>query len=272
MQTRLFEAFQRLAYQQAGIALRDNKGALVAARVAKRVRDLGLSDAGEYLNYLEADRAGTEMVHFLDAITTNFTSFFRENDHFEFLKQEAAGWAASGLREVRVWCAAAATGEEPYTLAMVLSEALRNTGVEFRILATDISVGALTFAAAGRYPRSRLEQIPSALRVRYFEADTTTKGAELALKVVPDLRRRIVFKRLNLATPPFPLRGDLDAVFCRNVMIYFDTRVRQRLVQDIERLLRPGAALVVAHSETLGGVHSQLESVRSSVYRKRVDQ
>src|SRR5450432_60748 len=158
MQAQLFEAFQRLAYREAGIALRDNKGALVAARVAKRVRDLGLSDAGEYLSYLQADRAGTEMVNFLDAITTNFTSFFRENDHFEFLKQEAAAWAASGVSEVRVWCAAAATGEEPYTLAMVLSEVLRETGVDFRILATDISVRALTFAAEGRYPRSRLEQ------------------------------------------------------------------------------------------------------------------
>ena len=272
MQTHLFEAFQRLAYQEAGIALRDNKGALVAARVAKRVRDLGLSDAGEYLSYLQADRAGTEMVHFLDAITTNFTSFFRENDHFEFLKQEAAGWAASGVSEVRIWCAAAATGEEPYTLAMVLSEALRETGVDFRILATDISVRALTFAAEGRYPRSRLEQVPAALRARYFQADTQARGAELELKVQPSLRKHIVFKRLNLATPPFPLRGNLDAVFCRNVMIYFDTQVRQRLVQDIERLLRPGAPLVVAHSETLGGVRGQLETVSSSVYRKRVSE
>jgi chemotaxis protein methyltransferase CheR len=270
MQTHLFEAFQRLAYQEAGIALRDNKGALVAARVAKRVRDLGLSDAGEYLSYLQADRAGTEMVHFLDAITTNFTSFFRENDHFEFLKQEAAAWAASGVSEVRVWCAAAATGEEPYTLAMVLSEVLRETSVDFRILATDISVRALTFAAEGRYPRSRLEQVPAALRARYFQADTTTRGGEPELKVLPSLRKHIVFKRLNLATPPFPLRGNLDAVFCRNVMIYFDTQVRQRLVQDIERLLRPGAPLVVAHSETLGGVRGQLETVSSSVYRKRV--
>lgn len=269
MQTRLFEAFQRLAYQQAGIALRDSKGALVAARVARRVRQLGLNDAGEYLDYLEADRAGTEMVHFLDAITTNFTSFFRENEHFEFLKQEAAGWAASGAREVRVWCAAAATGEEPYTLAMVLAETLRDTGVEFRILATDISVSALTFAAEGRYSKSRLERIPAALRARYFEPDTTTRSAELQLKIVPGLRKHIVFKRLNLATPPFPLRGNLDAVFCRNVMIYFDTPVRQRLVQDIERLLRPGAPLVVAHSETLSGVRGELETVTSSIYRKR---
>ena len=272
MQTHLFEAFQRLAYQEAGIALRDNKGALVAARVAKRVRDLGLSDAAEYLNYLQADRAGTEMVHFLDAITTNFTSFFREHDHFEFLKQEAARWAASGASEVRIWCAAAATGEEPYTLAMVLSEALRDTGVGFRILATDISVRALTFAAEGSYARSRLEQVPPALRARYFQPDTAARGAELELKVLPSLRQHIVFKRLNLATPPFPLRGNLDAVFCRNVMIYFDTPVRQRLVQDIERLLRPGAPLVVAHSETLGGARGQLETVSSSVYRKRVSE
>jgi chemotaxis protein methyltransferase CheR len=268
----VFEAFQRLAYQEAGIALRDNKGALVSARVAKRVRELGLNDAGEYLRFLQADRVGSEMVNFLDAITTNFTSFFRESEHFEFLKQEALAWAASGAREVRVWCAAAATGEEPYTLAMVLAEALRDSGLSFRILATDISVRALTFAAAGRYPRSRLEQVPTALRARYFEPDATAKGAELELTVVPSLRKRIVFKRLNLATPPFPLRGNLDAVFCRNVMIYFDMPVRQRLVRDIERLLRPGAPLVVAHSETLGGVRGALDAVSSSVYRKRASE
>ena len=270
MQPQLFEAFQALAYREAGIALRDNKGALVAARIAKRVRDLGLNDASEYLSYLEADRAGTEMVNFLDAITTNFTNFFRENEHFEFLKREAAAWVASGVSEVRIWCAAAATGEEPYTLAMVLSEAFRDTKVEFRILATDISMRALSFAAQGRYPRSRLEQVPAQLRARYFEPDTSVKGPELELKVIPSLRQRIVFKRLNLATPPFPLRGNLDAVFCRNVMIYFDTPVRQRLVRDIERLLRPGAPLVVAHSETLGAARGELETVSSSVYRKRV--
>ena len=210
------------------------------------------------------------MVNFLDAITTNFTSFFRENDHFEFLKREAAGWVESGVSELRVWCAAAATGEEPYTLAMVRSEALRESKLSFAFSPRISRCARWLSRLEGRYPRSRLEQVPAALRARYFEPDTGVKGPELQLKVIPSLRQRIVFKRLNLATPPFPLRGNLDAVFCRNVMIYFDTPVRQRLVRDIERLLRPGAPLVVAHSETLGEARGQFETVSSSVYRKRV--
>jgi chemotaxis protein methyltransferase CheR len=153
---------------------------------------------------------------------------------------------------------------------MVLAEALRGTGLDFRILATDISLRALAFAAEGRYSRSRLAQVPAPLLARYFDADSSTPSSEAELKVVPSLQRHVVIKRLNLATPPFPLRGNLDAVFCRNVMIYFDAPIRLRLVRELERLLRPGAPLVVAHSETLGAARGDLETVSSSVYRKGV--
>jgi chemotaxis protein methyltransferase CheR len=266
----VFDALRQLAYDQAGIAIRENKETLVSARIAKRMRKLGFQSERQYLDYLRSDLSGEEMVSFLDAISTNFTSFFREPDHFQLLREEAAEWLRCGASNVRIWCAAAATGEEPYTLAMTLSESLDQHGVSWKLLATDISVSALRTAAAGIYERSRLEQVPKALRHKYFEPEYSEGAGEPTSRIVSDLRSRVMFKRLNLSTPPFPMRGDLDVVFCRNVMIYFDTAVRQRLISEIERLLRPGGLLVVAHSETLNGIRSGLRTVKPSVYRKPV--
>jgi chemotaxis protein methyltransferase CheR len=268
MQAVVFEGFRRLAYQHAGITLRENKEALVSARIAKRVRSLGLGSEHEYLSYLETDRSGTELVHFIDAISTNFTSFFREPDHFQLLSHEVQRWIAEGKQRIRVWCAASATGEEPYSLAMTLAEAVRDREIDYRILASDISMRALQFAQRGCYEQARM-QIPVALRQKYFQRDASSTPGEPLLSVTAALRSKLVFKRINLATPPFPLNGGLDAIFCRNVMIYFDTPVRQRLVSDFERLLRPGGLLVVAHSETLSGIQSGLQAVKPSVYRKR---
>jgi len=264
----VFDALRRLAYDQAGIAIRENKQTLVSARIAKRMRECGLTSEREYLAFLEGDKSGQEMVRFLDAISTNFTNFFREPDHFQLFEEEIQSWLDQGARKLRIWCAAAATGEEPYSLAMTLAETVGSAPVEWKLLASDISVSALRTAAAGIYPSSRLAQVPAPLRARYFSELPATPGAEVPSRVSSDLRARVLFKRVNLATPPFPMRGDLDAVFCRNVMIYFDNAVRQRLISEIERLLRPGGLLVVAHSETLNGIRTGLRVVRPSVYRK----
>lgn len=268
MRDDVFDAFQRLAYRNAGIALRDGKSALVSARIARRMRELGFVDPKDYLEHLESDRDGGEMVRFLDAITTNFTSFFREPVHFEHLAREARQCAERGIKRVRVWCAAAATGEEPYTLAMTLSEALKGTGSDYKILATDLSTRALGFAARAQYEDSRLAQVPEALRKRYFSLVTSREQPGKWFNVLPELRERVVFGRLNLSTIPFPLRGEVDFVFCRNVMIYFDAPVRANLIEEIERLLKPGGLLFIAHSETLGGARRSFSVVSSSVYRK----
>lgn len=267
MNASVFDALRQLAYDQAGIAIRENKQTLVSARIAKRMRSFGFESERQYLEYLRSDRTGEELVQFLDAISTNFTSFFREADHFQQLRDEASDWLRRGASTARVWCAAAATGEEPYTLAMTLAESLDAQGVAWKLLASDISVTALRTAAAGVYERSRIEPVPQALRRKYFDAESR-ELPEGHVRVAESLRKRVMFRRLNLSTPPFPMRGDLDAVFCRNVMIYFDTAVRQRLVSEIERLLRPGGLLVVAHSETLNGINTGLRTVRPSVYRK----
>lgn len=264
----VFQELRKLAYERAGIALRENKEALLSARIAKRMRKLGLRAEQEYLEYLRGDGSGSEMIEFLDAISTNFTSFFREQDHFELLQREAATWLDDRRSSVRIWCAAAATGEEPYSLAMTLAESLAGHGTDWRILATDISVGALLTAQGGRYDDGRLAPVPMALRRKYFSSDPGDPQSGRGNRVSEKLRERITFTRLNLATPPFPMRGGLDAVFCRNVMIYFDNAVRQRLIAEIELLLRPGGLLVIAHSETLNGVSTGLKTVRPSVYRK----
>jgi len=263
MEAETFQAFQQLAYQKAGIFLRPGKAALVQARLARRLRELGLTSEKEYLDRLRVD-AGDELVLFLDAISTNFTKFFREPDHFETLARDVHAAVAAGQTRFRFWCAGCSSGEEPYTAAMVLDPILRNR--DWKILATDISTRVLGRAAEAVYPAEDVEPIPEELRRKYLEPAGSVDGAP-RYAIAPALRQRIVFHRLNLAERPYPMNGPLDAVFCRNVMIYFDRPMRAGLVGEIERVLRPGAHLFIGHSETLNGIETRLRSERPSVYR-----
>ncbi|MCX7934230.1 MAG: protein-glutamate O-methyltransferase CheR [Planctomycetota bacterium] len=266
MDAKIFEAFRELIYRRSGIALRNGKESMVAARIAKRMRALNISDHAEYLRRVESDPSGEEVVHLLDAIATNVTKFFREPQHFDFLAARLAEWLASGQRRFRFWSAACSTGEEPYTLAMTLREACRGYEVDLKILATDISTRALERAMAGAYGADKVEPVPAALVAQYFER---RRGAKDEYHVREEIRRLIVFRRLNLAEPPFPMRGPLDAVLCRNVMIYFDNDVRRRLLAEIERLLKPGGFLMVGHAESLTALMSNLRTVVPSIYVKR---
>ena len=263
MEKETFEAFQEIAYQKAGIFLRPGKAALVQARLAKRLRELGLASEREYLARLRTD-GEDELVLFLDAISTNFTKFFREEDHFDTLAEDVRALLGAGQERFRFWCAGCSSGEEPYTAAMVLEPLLR--GRDWRILATDISTRVLARAAEGIYGEEEVEPIPQGLRRQYLESAGTDEGGPRWV-ISGRLRERIVFHRLNLANRPYAMKGPLDAVFCRNVMIYFDRPMRAGLVGQIERLLRPGAHLFIGHSETLNGIESQLRSERPSVYR-----
>jgi chemotaxis protein methyltransferase CheR len=270
MKPAVFKRFCDIAYDKAGISLKDGKETLVGARIGKRLRALGLGSPEEYLSYLESDDSGEEIVAFLDAISTNFTSFMREPDHFAHLGRFYRGAIAAGQRRFRLWSAACSSGEEPYTVALVLSEIERELGVspDAKILATDISTKVLSRASAGVYDSERVEPLSMQQRKQYFE-DLDRADEPRAFRVRPVLRERIVFKRLNLAFPPFPMSGPLDVVFCRNVMIYFDNKVRQALVGDIERLLRPGGLLLIGHSETLTGLSTSLRVMKPSVYLKQ---
>jgi chemotaxis protein methyltransferase CheR len=263
MRKREFDALRELIYAQSGITLGEHKQALVVARVGKRMRELRLETHAEYVDHVQR-RGQDEVVHLLDAISTNVTSFLREPIHFELLAQVFARWLAGGQRRFRLWSAACSSGEEPYSMAMTLVEAAGDAAVDLRILATDISTLVLEQAVAGVYRKERVGPIPAQLRQRYFEP-ARADGSELA--VTAALRRLVVFRRLNLSQP-LPMHGPLDVIFLRNAMIYFDHAVRQRLVSECHRLLRPEGYLVVGHAENLTGLASGFRAERPSVYVK----
>ncbi|MCD6569258.1 MAG: protein-glutamate O-methyltransferase [Deltaproteobacteria bacterium] len=262
-----FNRFRQIIYKLSGISLGTNKEALVSARVAKRMRVLGIPNHREYLRYVIQDKSGEEIIHLLDVISTNVTDFFRESDHFAFLKKVVSDWLAAGQRRFRFWSAACSSGEEPYSIAMTLLEATNSTAnTDIKILATDISTSVLDNCRTGTYDKEKLKPVPSALRERYFDQyrddHTTYYTAKARLK---DL---VVFSMINLSTPPFPMSGPFDAVFCRNVMIYFDNNVRKNLLDEIYRLLKPGGYLMVGHAESLSAIESDFKLVKSSIYIK----
>ena len=252
MQPELFQRFSALAYEKAGISIKPGKEALVSARVAKRLRALSLADAEAYLGYLERDGSGEELLRFLEVISTHFTSFFREPDHFELLRAELERLVARGQRRIRLWSAACSSGEEPYTMAMV---ALSVPGIEqcdLKILATDIALETLQQAQAGRYGASRVEPVPRELRARWFTRAPGRCDREGELyDVSPELKALVSFRPLNLVQPPFPMRGPFDVVFCRNVLIYFSDDTVRGLAAILSEALAPGGSLLLGVSESL---------------------
>ncbi len=267
MEQRVFEKFREIIYEKSGITLGPQKVSLVSARVAKRMRALNISEYKDYLQHVLGDDSGEELVHLLDAISTNVTSFYRESQHFDFLAQVLSQWQAKGQSRFRIWSAASSTGEEPYTIAITAAESLRGGGLDLKILASDISTRVLERCLHGVYHESRLEPVPLAIRQRYFtkfqDDEETYYGVDESLK------RLMTFRRLNLSTPPFPMKGPFDVIFCRNVMIYFDEIVRRGIVQEAHRLLKPGGYFIVGHSESLTGSSGPFRVVRPSIYQKQ---
>jgi chemotaxis protein methyltransferase CheR len=260
-----FRAFQEIAYAQAGIHLREGKAALVQARLAKRLRELGLHSEEEYLDRLRGRDGRSEIVLFLDAISTNFTKFFREPDHFDLLREDVSAALRAGQRRFRFWCAGCSSGEEPYTVAMTVHDLL--AGSDWKILATDLSTRALARAKLGVYGDEEVADVPGRFREKFLRRTRDADGGS-TWEVADRLKERIVYRRLNLARHPYPMAGPLDAVFCRNVMIYFDRPMRAGLVAEVERVVKPGGRFFIGHSETLNGIDTQLVIDRPSVYRK----
>lgn len=267
MDTATFTAIRDLVHRQSGIALRPGKEAMVRARLAKRMRALGIERHREYLDLVLKDRSGQELVHLIDAICTNVTSFYREPDHYVILSELMDTWVRAGQRRFRFWSAACSSGEEPYSMAITLLDAAASHEADIRILATDLSTRMLARAQEGRYTADKIEPVPKHVRQRYFVRCGRGEGAQY--EVGQRLRSAVVFRRLNLHDVPYPMRGPLDAVFCRNVMIYFDIQGRIRLLQEIDRLLKPGGYLFVGHAESLTGMLSAFKAVRPSVYVKK---
>jgi chemotaxis protein methyltransferase CheR len=262
-----FSEFRDLVYRASGITLGEGKEGLVTSRLGKRMRALGLPSFRAYLDRLGGRDGEEELVHMLDAISTNVTSFFRESSHFDLLRDEARAWHAAGQRRFRFWSAASSSGEEPYSLAITLAEAGVTSGADVSILATDISTRILAAASAGVYPEARLAGLPDGYAKRWFQAPRSR--APGSSEVRSEIRSMVRFHRLNLAEPPFPMQGPLDAIFVRNVMIYFDNAVRSALVAECRRLLKPGGYLLIGHAETLGGMAEGFKCLKPSVYRKQ---
>jgi chemotaxis protein methyltransferase CheR len=267
MRPNVFRALCDLAYEQAGIRLGEEKLALVSARVGKRLRALSLANETDYLEVLRKDDGG-ELIEFLDVISTNFTSFFREPAHFERLAAELGAAMERGQQSFRVWCAASSSGEEPYTIALVLDELFEGRAVDWRVLATDISTRVLGLARRGRYHEQQLKAVRRDSLARRFIKLHAVPGEDQQYEASEELKKHLTFARLNLARPPYPMRGPFDVVFCRNVMIYFDAPIRQGLVEQMERLVKPGGLVMVGHAETLSGLRTSLQVVVPSVYRR----
>ncbi len=267
MDRKTFESFCDLIYTAAGISLNEKKEALVSSRIAKRMRALNITEHNEYLRYVNADSTGNEIVQMLDAISTNVTHFFREAHHFSRVTELMKEWLASGQRRFRFWSAGCSSGEEPYTLAVTLLEStLGYTGVDIKILATDISTRILERAVQGEYEVRKMENVSSFIRDKYFAKEGRGDNAYYTVK--RNIRNMVLFRRLNLSVVPFPMKGPMDVIFCRNVMIYFDNEVREKLLREFYRLLKPKGYLMVGHAESLTGILSGLKVVEPSVYTR----
>jgi chemotaxis protein methyltransferase CheR len=241
-----FEQVRRMIYDHAGIALSPTKREMVYSRLSRRLRARGLSNFQDYLNLLEGGEAA-EWEAFTNSLTTNLTAFFREPHHFPLLAEHMAQQCRghNGL----LWCAAASTGEEPYSMAMTMVEQFNSWTPPVKILATDLDTGVLAQAESGVYTEERIEKLSPERQRRFFLRGSGANAGRV--RVRPELRDLITFRKLNLLDAVWPMRGPFDAIFCRNVMIYFDKPTQLQILKKFAPLLRSDGRLLVGHSESL---------------------
>lgn len=267
-----FQKFGALIYQKTGIYLKPEKKELLNARLGKRLRACGFDSFRKYYDYVIADQTGEELVHLIDVVSTNFTSFFREQSHFEFLTETALptfikeGRDGGSRKDIFFWSAACSSGEEPYTLAMVVEDFFeRNPGWRFQIIATDISTRVLASAERGVYSDDRIAKVPKLFLKKYLQRGVGKSAGYVKIK--ENIRELITFDRLNLMEE-FPWQETLDVIFCRNVMIYFNRETQQELVNKFYDALAPGGYLLIGHSESISSLEHDFKQVDATVYRK----
>lgn len=256
-----FDRIRRLIHQKAGISLSELKQDMVYSRLARRVRATSSASFAVYLDRLERS-GGAEWEQFINSLTTNLTSFFREAHHFpllaEYLKKRAG-------RPTRIWCCAASTGEEPYSIAMTVNEALGSSAGGVAIVASDIDTGVLAVARAGQYGADRIERLePERLR-RFFTETAATLGKTYTVR--PELRRLVDFRQINLLDANWSLGGPVDVIFCRNVMIYFDKATQYRVLAGFSRVLAAEGLLFAGHSESFLHASDLFRSLGKTVYQ-----
>ncbi len=265
-----FEKISRLLYDQCGINLHAGKKELVKARLGKRLREGKFGSFADYYRYVTTEEGIGELTVMIDFLSTNLTSFFREESHFHRLREvvpEMIKAAGNGrcVPNLRIWSAGCSTGEEPYSLAITLKEIIKNRNCNLKILATDISTRTLSAAVAGVYPKERVKNIPPLLLRTYFQIGQGPWNGYYRVK--KDLKDSVEFMRFNLMENP-SFNDPFDVIFCRNVMIYFDKKTQDGLVNRFYDSLKKGGYFVAGHSESLTGLTHQFEYIEPSVYRK----
>ncbi|MDR3205324.1 MAG: protein-glutamate O-methyltransferase [Deltaproteobacteria bacterium] len=270
-----YQTIANFVHKASGINLLDGKKELVRARLTKRIAQLEMKNFKTYFQYVLKDASGDELVFLLDALATNLTSFWREPQHFDFMvktllpelevRRKKSG---GGGPRLRIWSAACSSGEEPYTIAMVVMEksSYFANGGDFRILATDLSTKVLNVAKRGQYGPESVKNIPPTALHAFMNKMEAERGGHLYV-VKPEVRRIISFRRFNLMDD-MPFRGPMDLIFCRNVMIYFDRETIGKLINKFYNLLELGGYLFIGHSESLSGLEHKFQYVAPCIYRK----
>lgn len=254
-----FDKVRRMLYQLTGIKLADSKDSMVYSRLVRRLRALQLSGFQAYLRYLQAHPAEEEF--FINALTTNLTSFFREPHHFQILSEYIANHRGIS----RIWCAAASTGEEPYSIAMTVAETLGSFDLPVEIIASDIDSQVLQTARTGIYPFERIESVSMERRKRFFHKGSGSNSGKV--RVVPELTRMIDFRRINLLEDNWNLQGPIDIIFCRNVMIYFDKQTQESILKRMTELMPAQGLYVAGHSENFSHLSQWVKPAGKTTYQ-----
>jgi chemotaxis protein methyltransferase CheR len=270
-----FELFRSLIHRQTGIYLRDGKEVMLAARLARRVRALGLSDFAAYYRHLETARdQASELGELINCVTTNKTAFFREKHHFDFLAEHAQELLdRAGGGTLKVWSAACSTGEEPYSVAMTLLEAQRSArggwgrSWQAEIAASDIDTGVLDRAVRGIYPSASLDDIPPEMRKRYLLRGSGPMNG--SFKIKQEVGRLVEFRRINLMDAVWPLKAGFDVIFFRNALIYFQQDVQDLFLRRMIRMLHPGGYLFLGHAENIPWLHDLVRPLEHTIYQVR---
>jgi len=273
MSDRLYDKFSQFIHSECGIKLPPVKKVMLQSRLQKRMKSIGISSFDEYYNLLQSDQGRKEeLAHALDVVSTNKTDFFREPSHFDYLRVAALPDIIHSLRarvrkKIHLWSAGCSSGEEPYSLAMVLSDFLEKyREFDYDIFSTDISQRVLARAQQAIYSDSDIKPVPQRLKAKYLMKG---KGSQAGnWRVVPELRNKVQVIRFNLMDEHFKLPTMMDIIFCRNVIIYFDRPTQVRLFQKFYNCLVPGGYLFIGHSETLYGINDQFQYIQATIYRK----
>ncbi|WP_024655739.1 CheR family methyltransferase [Borrelia hispanica] len=264
-----FYRLSKIIYNNFGINLSEKKKLLIESRLSSTIKAKNLTNFTEYINYLENQKNQISLIELVDKISTNHTYFFREPNHFEFLANNLLPKMIKRItqtqeKEIRIWSAGCSSGEEAYTIAMILNEYINNNKIQCKakILATDISITVLREAKEGIYPEDRVKTLPKYLKIKYLNKLENDK-----FEVKDELKEMTVFKKLNLMNDVFPFNKKFDLIFCRNVMIYFDEQTRNKLADKFNKYLKDDSYLLIGHSETIRG-NKNLEYVMPATYKK----